>query len=142
MEYSDLPNKHVAHLILLDKFFPPPLFPYRNEKSQLHVFFYLCTMHINEKFINLSTHKTLFDSNMITNCQRDIYKEFFFMATFFPICLLFTFQVEANLDIFFASVVLFLASPFGNLWRKKSIIISLSFFLGILNSKQTVLLCN
>ena len=40
------------------------------------------------------------------------------MATFFPICLLFTFQVEANLDIFFASVVLFLASPFGNLWRK------------------------
>ena len=55
---------------------------------------------LNGKFTNSSTQKALFNSNMITNCRRDIYKEFFFMATFFPICLLFPFQVEANLNLF------------------------------------------
>ena len=87
-------------------------------------------------FTNSSTHKALFNSNMITNCRRDIYKEFFFHGNFLSYLSAVPFPGGSQLESFFASVVLFLASTFGNLWRKKSIIISLSFFLGILNSKQ------
>ena len=94
-------------------------------------------MHLNEKFTNLSTHIALFDSNMITNCQGDIYKEFFFswqLSFLFVCCSLSRWKPTW---IFFC-----FCSPFSSItfWKlmekKKSIIISLVFSLESLTQKR------